>query len=144
MENKSFDLIWEGVKSEGIRICENGKGYRTSIFLNMEEDECSWHWRNFTGEILNFRGRKSLPDATMNFGSHLEAIKEALIWFCLWSGEEMLKEYSFQMEWREGGGGRLWNSRSIWQNNSWWILNQVLSQKVVKIHSRVWEILPHE
>lgn len=40
VENKSFDLICEGRRAEGLRVCENGKGFRVSIFL--EKGEVEW------------------------------------------------------------------------------------------------------
>lgn len=39
MENKSFDVICEGRKMEGMRICENGKGFQFLISL---EEEVAW------------------------------------------------------------------------------------------------------
>lgn len=37
LEGKSFDLCSEGKKTEGLRITENGRGFRRSIFLDKEE-----------------------------------------------------------------------------------------------------------
>lgn len=37
VENKSFDLISEGRLMDGMRICENGQGFRMSILLAKAE-----------------------------------------------------------------------------------------------------------
>lgn len=39
-ENKSFDVVCEGRKMEGLRITENGRGFRVSISL--EEEDVVW------------------------------------------------------------------------------------------------------
>lgn len=40
IERNTFDLISDGRQTDGLRICENGRGYRVTIFL--ENEEVKW------------------------------------------------------------------------------------------------------
>lgn len=75
IENKSFDLIWESGRSEGLRIFENGRGYRTYIFLNLEE--VNWllmvleefYWRNIKLPWAKRLARRNY-NLQLSFGSN--------------------------------------------------------------------------
>lgn len=64
--NKSFDLVHEGRRLDGLRISENGRGYRKSIFLDKVEFDWlldalkDFYWRRNGGNWAKASGAKKL------------------------------------------------------------------------------------
>lgn len=113
-ENKSFDLICEGRNTKCLRVCENGRGFRRSVFLERDE------FRLFLEGLNKFwwsrklgTWAKHLVKTTMSCGLHMEGTKE--VSFLHWRSKAFKTRSGFSFRPTSNGkdGGSWW---WLWTN----------------------------
>lgn len=82
IERKSFDFIYEVRRSDGLRICENGKGYRFRFLWKRGRSiGCSTPLRIFTERRGEPYGQNIAWEEITNCGYLSIATSEECTWF---------------------------------------------------------------